>query len=324
MDYVNDIPGNSRLKLMGLIKPQQYNTFQGFYLAEPYDRNRIPVLMIHGLASSPETFMPMSEAINADPELRKKYQLWYYFYPTGNPWIASASKFRKSYRTLIQKLDPNRNDANIRKTVLIGHSMGGLIARASLSRPQETLHQTYLANVPLSKVFNEVERQRIDDYFRYKPLQEPAKVIYLATPHRGSKIAESFIGWITIKIITIPNFILQQTVDVLTLDYRISEALPEYTKKLLTTGESSVEQLKPTNPSLIALNQMPIRKNRKLISYSIIGDVGRPLFYLQTDGVVSYDSAHIPSSKSEYIVPSSHDICGNEEAIQAVLHILRE
>ena len=322
IDYINAIPGNSTLKFMGLFRPQQYDTFQGFYLAEPYDRDRIPVLMIHGLASSPETFMDMSEAINADAQLRKKYQLWYYFYPSGHPWIASASKFRKSYRTLIQKLDPNGNDSNIRKTVLIAHSMGGLIARASLSRPGETLHKAYLGNAAISKFLNDQEHRKIHDQFHYKPLQEPAKVIYLATPHRGSKIADSFIGWVTIRIISIPSFIFQQTTDVLTLKYPRG-LLPEQAIKLLTTGESSVEQLKPSNPSLKALNQMPLRQKRQLTSHSIIGDVGLPLFQLKTDGVVSYHSAHIPNSKSESIVPSNHHICDNEEAIKVVLKILK-
>jgi uncharacterized protein YceK len=322
MDYLNAIPGNSTLDIMGLIMPQQYDEFRGFYLAEPYDRKRIPVLMIHGMASSPKKFMDMAQAINADPKLRKKYQLWYYFYPTGTPWIASSSKFRKSYRRLIQKLDPNKNDTNIRKTVLIAHSMGGLIARVSLSHPGETLHQAYLGDVSLSEVFNDSQLEKIHDYFHYKPLTEPAKVIYLATPHRGSKMADGVIGWITIKISTIPSFILQQTADILTLKKWERSNLPEHTKKLLTIGESSVNQLRPSNPSLIALNRMPIR--RGLSSYSIIGDIGQPLFKFETDGVVSYHSSHIPNSISEHIIPSNHNICSKEEAIRAVLNILNE
>ncbi|MFT5905002.1 MAG: pimeloyl-ACP methyl ester carboxylesterase [Cryomorphaceae bacterium] len=322
MDYLNEIPGNSTLDIMGLIRPQKYNTFQGFYLAEPYDRNRIPVLMIHGLVSSPEAFMDMSEAINTDPNLRKKYQLWYYFYPSGTPWIASSSKFRKSYRKLIQKLDPNKNDTNIRKTVLIAHSMGGLISRLALSHPGKSLHQAYLGNISPTSVFTEPEQQRIHDYFHFKPLTEPAKIIYLATPHRGSKIADGVIGWVAIKIITIPTFILKQTAGALTPSQRERPRIPKRAQKLLSAGQSSVDQLKPANPSLSALNQMKMRKG--LISYSIIGDIGKPLFNLKTDGVVSYHSAHIPFSKSESVIPSAHNICGQPEAIQAVLKILNE
>ncbi len=322
MKYLNDLPGNSTLDIKGLMKPKKYNHHQGFYLAEPYDKNRIPIIMIHGLASSPETFMDMAEAIKADPALRNKYQLWYYFYPTGTPWLVTSSQFRKSYRNLIQKIDPNSNHSNIRKSVLIGHSMGGLIARISLSNPEEILHQTYLGDSPLSDIFSNAELQNIDDYFHYKPLSEPAKVIYLATPHRGSKIATGFIGWATIKLITIPAFILQQTADVLTLRFNDRDDLPDHTKKLLRSGESSVNQLQPNNPSLIALNQMPLRKG--VTTYSVIGDLGKPLLNLKTDGVVSYTSSHLKSCKAEFIVPSNHDICDQKDAIKAVLKILNE
>lgn len=319
-DYLNDLPGISYLNILGLVKPNKYDDHRGFYFAEPYDSDRIPIIMIHGLASSPDTFMDMSEAITADPVLREKYQIIYYFYPTGRPWVVSSSEFRKSYRKLIKKLDPQKTDANMRKTVLIGHSMGGLIARLSLSHPGEALHQAYLSDLPANTIFSKDEKKRITDYFHYKPLTEPAKVIYLATPHRGSRIANGFIGWITIKLITVPAFIVRETAEALTLRYLRRPAIPERAKKLLGTGQSSVEQLKPTNPSLIALNQMRMRKD--LSSYSVIGDWGLPIYKLGTDGVVSYHSANIPHCV-EYLVPANHDICDDAEAIQSVLDILK-
>lgn len=321
MNYINDLPGNSTLTLKGLIKPKKYDQHQGFYLAEPYDKNRIPIIMIHGLISSPETFMDMAEAINTNPELRKKYQIWYYFYPTGTPWIVTSSEFRKSYRNLIQKIDPNQNDVNIRKTIIIGHSMGGLIARISLSHPKEILHQAYLDEIPTTSIFTKLEQKKIHDYFHFDPLTEPAKVIYLATPHRGSKIADGFIGWATIKLITIPTFILQKTTGTFTPRYRARKKLPDHTRKLLSTGESSITQLQPSNPALIALNQMPLRSG--LTTYSVIGDIGKPILELETDGVVSYQSAHLNTSKAEFIVPSNHDICDQQDAIQAVIQILK-
>lgn len=154
MQYIKDLPGNSALDIKGLIRPTKYSNDQGFYLAEPYDKKRIPIVMIHGLISSPATYAEMSDAINADPKLREKYQLWYYFYPTGTPWLVTASKFRNSYRDLIKSLDPDSNDSNIRKTTLIGHSMGGLISRLSLSTPGSTLQQAYFGDTPLEEIVN--------------------------------------------------------------------------------------------------------------------------------------------------------------------------
>jgi hypothetical protein len=202
--------------------------------------------------------------------------------------------------------------------------MGGLISRASLSQPGDTLRQAYLGNVPLSEVYSGKKLKEIRTKYYYKPLQEPAKVIYLATPHRGSDMAEGFIGRITIKLISIPSYFLQRTSAAFTLNLRINNLLPESTIKLLNTGESSIDQLKPTNPSLTALNRMPVRKGNQLTSYSIIGDLGMPVFEMKTDGVVAYKSSSIPFSKSEKIVPSAHDLTGNDETIQEVLKILRE
>ncbi len=320
MQYITDLPGNSALDIKGLIRPTKYGKHQGFYLAEPYDKKRIPILMIHGLISSPATYAEMSDAINADPKLRNKYQLWYYFYPTGTPWLVTASKFRNSYRELIKALDPDSNDSNLRKTTIIAHSMGGLITRLSLSTPENTLQQAYFGNVQLEKTVKDNDLKKIKEYFHFQPLTEPKRVIYLATPHRGSRIATSLIGSLAIRLISIPGNIIKQTADVLATGQLRGDSIPEQTRKLLTKGESSINQLQAKNPSLKALNQMQPRKN--LTSYSVIGDIGAPLMRLKTDGVVSHSSSRLSHSKEEITVPSNHDICGEDETIEAVIYIL--
>ncbi len=320
MQYIQDLPGNSSLDIQGLIRPSKFSKHQGFYLAEPYDKKRIPVIMIHGLASSPETYAEMADAINANPKLREKYQLWYYFYPTGTPWLVTASKFRNTFRNLIKTLDPDSNDSNLRNITLIGHSMGGLISRLSLSTPGNSIQQAYFGKAPLDQIVDKKDLKDITDYFHFKPLTEPTRVIYLATPHRGSRIAEGLIGSIAIKLITLPTNIIKQTAGVLTTGQLIGASIPEQTKKLLTTGESSINQLQPSNPSIKALNQMQVRKD--IAAYSIIGDIGKPLFKFRTDGVVSHKSSKFSNNVEQIIIPSDHDVCGEQEAINAVLRIL--
>jgi len=322
MQYIQDLPGNSSLDFKGLIRPSKYSKYQGFYLAEPYDRKRIPIIMIHGLVSSPETYATMADAINANPKLREKYQLWYYFYPTGTPWLVTASKFRASFRELIKTLDPNNNDKNLRDITLIGHSMGGLISRLSLSEPRNLIKQAYFGDIALNQVFSDENLKAVQSYFHFKPLSEPSRVIYLATPHRGSRIAQGFIGSITMKLITLPTTIIKQTANTIVTGKLYGVSIPEQTRKLLTKGESSINQLQPNNPSLKALDKMQNRKNLK--TYSIIGDIGQPLFKLKTDGVVSHASSKLSNNIHEFIVPSDHDICGEEKAIEAVINILSE
>ena len=78
MDHVIDKPGNLGLKFKGLLNPERYNYTKGIYLTEPYDKNKIPLVMIHGILSTPETFIDMAERIQQDQELHKKYQIWLY------------------------------------------------------------------------------------------------------------------------------------------------------------------------------------------------------------------------------------------------------
>jgi len=254
MEYIQDLPGNSSLDIKGLIKPSKYSQHQGFYLAEPYDKERIPIVMVHGLASSPATYAKMSDAINAHPALRKKYQLWFYFYPTGTPWLVTASKFRNSFRNLIKELDPDKNDKNLRDITLIGHSMGGLISRVSLSEPKNIIQQAYFGDTSLDQIFTKDNLKSVRSYFHFEPLTEPSRA-----PHRGSRIAQGLIGSITIKLITLPTNIIKQTTNALITGKLTGVSIPEQSKKLLTKGESSINQLQPNNPSLKALNQMQIR-----------------------------------------------------------------
>jgi pimeloyl-ACP methyl ester carboxylesterase len=62
----------------------------GLALARPYSRGKIPVILIHGLGSSPKSWVPMIEALEADPSLRERYQFWTFGYATGAPLPSST------------------------------------------------------------------------------------------------------------------------------------------------------------------------------------------------------------------------------------------
>src|SRR5690606_20173507 len=95
---------------------------------EPYQPGKIPVLMIHGLWSSTITWMEMFNDLRGDPEIRRDYQFWFYLYPTGQPFWRSATQLRQSLAQMRKTVDPHRSDAALDQMVLVGHSMGGLIA----------------------------------------------------------------------------------------------------------------------------------------------------------------------------------------------------
>ena len=101
----------------------------GLYMAQPYEPGKIPVLLVHGLWSSPMTWMEMFNDLRAQPEIRKHFQFWFYLYPTGQPFWISAAQLLRDLAEARQTLDPFRQEPSLDQIVLIGHSMGGLVSR---------------------------------------------------------------------------------------------------------------------------------------------------------------------------------------------------
>ena len=121
-------PGS--LLLVGLMKTlrsSQYMDKTGLYFLQPYDPDRIPVVFVHGLMSTPFTWAKTINGLQADPEIRKHYQFWVFAYPTGNPILYSALRLREELAK-VDKLYPNR-----RPYVLVGHSMGGILTQAQVT-----------------------------------------------------------------------------------------------------------------------------------------------------------------------------------------------
>ena len=263
----------------------------------------------------------MAETIESESDLFEKYQIWHYYYPTGVPWLSTAHDFRTSFRGLLKKLDPQRSHSNLRKTIIIAHSMGGLITRLSLSDPKNHLSKAYLGNVA-PKVLTKDQHQKIHSFFHYKPLTEPEQVIFLAVPHQGSRVANGLLGWAMDKVIAIPNILLKETQKVLIPDKKKKSNLPKHTRRLLEKGENAVNQLQPGNPAIMALNQMKLPKRLKV--HSLIGDIGLPLFRVYSDGVVSYKSSHLNRVGTETLIPSNHDITDDPKSVIRVIQILRQ
>jgi hypothetical protein len=104
---------------------------------QPYDPNRIPVILVHGLGDSFVTWAPMVNTLQNDPEIRRRYQFWVFSYPTGYPYPYSAALFR-------QQLDAvSHTFPNHKGFVLIGHSMGGLVCRLLVTDAGDKIWRYY-------------------------------------------------------------------------------------------------------------------------------------------------------------------------------------
>src|SRR5262249_14822817 len=96
----------------------------GLSLLSPYQRGRIPVVLIHGLWSNPWSWARMVEVLEADAALRDRYQFWTFGYSTGDPLPYTAALLRRDLDEVRQRFDPDRSDAAWDRMVLVGHSMG--------------------------------------------------------------------------------------------------------------------------------------------------------------------------------------------------------
>ncbi len=58
-------------------------------MLEPYNPNKKVIVLVHGLASSPEAWIRLTNDIMGDSVLREHYQVWQVFYSTNMPIIES-------------------------------------------------------------------------------------------------------------------------------------------------------------------------------------------------------------------------------------------
>jgi pimeloyl-ACP methyl ester carboxylesterase len=307
---------NSNLNPLDLNKAEK---LRGVYMLEPYDPNRIPVVMVHGLFSSPLTWMPMFNDLRSFQELRKNYQFWFYQYPTGQPFWVSATQMRSDLFELRKTLDPQATHPVLDQMVLVGHSMGGLVSRMQTLESGEEFWRI-LSDEPYEKVKgDDVERQRLAAALFFHPNSAIKRVVTIGTPHRGSDYANDYTRWIGRKLIKLPSSIT----DIGNSLIRQNPNMFRNTELLTTT--TSIDSLSPDSP--IFPTMLRARRAPWVTYHNIIGVVQKSHWFSResepSDGVVGIESAHMDDVVSEIMVESKHqDIHRTARAILEVRRIL--
>ena len=296
-------------ELWRVLNPEKYADSAAIERLQPYNPKKTVVLVIHGLKDSQATWTPMINKLRSDPVIRKHYQFWFYSYPTGYPFPYSAAILREELDE-VEKQFPR-----LKPMVVIGHSMGGCISRLLLTDSGEQLWKKIFGRPPdevqLSPITREYFRQEL--FFRHRP--EIGRVIFIASPLRGSNMASGFIGQLATLIIREPTLSSQASQEMLrATNVREEELKPK-------RRANSVDSLSPKSRFLNALNTIPMTQG--VPYHTIIGDRGRGDSPNSSDGVVPYWSSHMNGAKTEDIVPSDHSAHQNPQAIEDVLHILK-
>ena len=295
--------------ILGMLLPGEYLEKEGFFLVQPYDRKKIPIVFVHGLGSVPQTWLPVMAALESHPALRGKFQFWVFAYPTGDPISYSALQLRRALET-VYKVYPRTRDM-----VIINHSMGGNLTRLQVIDTGDVLVKgIFKQNAP--KIMTLPPDSPIKQALVFKANPRIKRVVFIATPHRGAPLAVNFIGRVGAALIHLPGEVIS---DIGTATIEEVEVAAGVNKNFFP---NSINGLEPSSPLLISMNEVPIR----VPFHSIIGVAGQSKAPLEktSDTVVPYWSSHLNAAQSEKIVPYPHETLFKEpEAIDEISRILR-
>ena len=286
----------------------------GIYMLHPHRSGRIPVVLVHGTASSPARWAELINELENDPRFWEHYELWLFIYNTGNPIAYSGMLLRDALTKAVADLDPEGKDPGLKQMVVIGHSQGGLLTKMTAI---DSGMQLWPFSVPPEELTVSAEtRELLSQALLLKPLPFVKRVVFIATPHGGSYQALGFLGRLGSWFVNLPGRFVKMNVELLTLH---TEGLYMGTVANVPT---SITNMTPGNLFIRNLAAVPIADG--VVAHSIIAvDSDGPLEEAG-DGVVKYVSAHIDGVASEKVVRSSHSVQGNPEAIQEVKRILIE
>src|SRR5436190_93745 len=169
--------------LFGGFNSKSYPAPIGLYFLQPYDPDRIPLVFVHGLFSTPWTWVETINGVQADPEIRKHYQFWIFAYPTGNPILYSALRLREELAKADQ-LYPNH-----KPYVVVGHSMGGMLTHDQVVTVNEGMWEKALGQNARSIFEGEPSNSLIVRATTFRANPRIQCVVFICTPHRGSKMA---------------------------------------------------------------------------------------------------------------------------------------
>ncbi len=313
---------DNRLSTLGLLNPTKAETLQGLYMLEPFQKEKIPVVMVHGLWSSPVTWMEMFNDLRSDPQIREHYQFWFYLYPSGKAFWFSAAQMREDLAHMQAVLDPNDSYPALDQAVLVGHSMGGLVSKLQTIDSGNQFWKT-LSERPFAELQAEGEiRDGLARTFFFAPNPSIRRVVMIGTPHRGSEFSNDTTRWLSRKLIKIPGMIMQGR-------HQLIARNPGYFRKNAPLDVStSIDSLAPDSPLLPVL--LTAQRGEWVKYHNVVGEVPRKgikgwLVGGEGDGVVSLDSAKLENVQSQIIVPADHvSVHRHPQSILEVRRILMQ
>jgi pimeloyl-ACP methyl ester carboxylesterase len=281
---------------------------------QPHHPGRIPVVLVHGTASSAARWAELVNDLTSDPRIRDRFEFWFFTYETGNPIPYSALQLRRALEQAVAALDPTGADPALRDMVLIGHSQGGLLVKMTAVDTGSHLWDAISAK-PVDELRVTPEtRELLQQSLFLEPEPFVGRVIFIATPHRGSYLTEFSLGRFVGRLVRLPFNLLQVSGDLITNNPDAFKFDPT------RTGFGSIYGMTPGSPVITGLSEIPVAPG--IPAHSIVAVRGDGPVEEGGDGVVRYQSAHIDGVESELIVRSGHSVQANPRTVLELRRIL--
>jgi hypothetical protein len=147
-----------------------------------------------------------------------------------------------------------------------------------------------------------------------RPSPFVARVVFIATPHRGSFLLTYGITNLLRTMVEAPASVVRATGDLVTQNPQAAAL------RRIDDTEGSLSQMNPNSRFLAALARMPVAP--AISAHSIIAVKRFTRKEDATDGVVEYESAHLDDVESEVVVESGHSCLDNPLVVDETRRIL--
>ena len=154
-------------------------------------------------------------------------------------------------------------------------------------------------------------------FFKANP--DVKRLIFMNTPHHGSRMAGSWLGRWGSSLVRSPGDMLNLVSQVATLDL---DRINPNRGRFDTFGVDGIKSLRPDHPLIMDLAKQPIHAKSHSIIGELFGSGADPS--KSSDGVVPYESAHLEEAESEIVVPTWHGDVANRWTVRELRRILRE
>lgn len=300
----------------GLFDADQDHDDSQIQLLAPIDPRKTPVILVHGLASSPVTWANMVNELLGDPDISEHCQFWLARYSTALPVLVNRQRLAGTLDSLRTRIASRSGP--LPPAVLVGHSMGGVIVRMMVTDPGTSLWSAAFTTDPGPPAVNNDDLAKARRLFLYAPVADVDEVVFIAAPHGGSAMAEGWFAGIVRQFIHLPAT---------TLGYlsRLANRHPDIIQPSLRDnfregGPTSLTTLSPAQPVMQVARTLPVAPGIRIHSIIGIRDRNHPE---RGDGVVPLASASWPEGSTD-LVDGGHNLQTRPATIAVLKRILLE